>query len=274
MKIIVTLFSLFSFYPSFCQLFDPIDIYTEKCKKVIMIQGVKSQKMFAYKCDNEGQIIDKTEKLRNTNFYDKRGNTLKQEMNYGNFKFISEYKYDTNGNLIESVNKENEHISEIQKHFYNENNIKVISKTYDTNGTLMSSHLPPTIQGDYRITYDDKGNIQSKSYSNYDSTKRIFVSRLLDKKDNNVYENKFILNNIGLITEWYITDKIQNIERFTSYKYDAIGNRVEEISKILPQKQIQKIISIYDNNSLLIEQRLYGDGQRLTEITKYKYEKY
>lgn len=275
MKIITTFFLLlFSFFSSFCQLYDPMDTYTEQRKKIIMIQGIKSQKMFAYACDKEGQIVIKTKKLRNTNLYDKRGNTLKQEMNYGNFKFISEYKYDDRGNLIESINKENEHVSEIQKHFYDENNIKIISKTFDANGTLMSSHLPPTIQGDYRITYDDKGNIQSKSYSNYDSTKRIFVSRLLDKKGNNVYENKFTLNKLGLITEWYITDKVQNIERYTSYTYDDKGNRVEEISKILPQKQTQRIINLYDINNLLIEQKLFGENLRLAEIIKYKYEKH
>lgn len=273
MKTISTYLLLFLSSSSICQSFDPLDIYTKHIKLKIKQANVKSRKMYTYSCDKDGNRIDNTKKLIDITIYDKEGNTLINEMNYGNFKFVSEYKYDTRNNLIESRNKENGEINEIQRHIYDENNNIIISKIFDAKENIKSNKLPPITQGNYKMSYDEKGNLQSKSYNHYDSLKHVFISRMLDNENNNLYENKFILNEIGQIKEWFIVDKLHKYERTTRYKYDNKGNRIEENSQILQPKQTQRIVNIYDSSDLQIEQKVYTSNE-LIQIATYVYEKF
>ena len=200
--------------------------------------------------DIEGRIIKESLSSDNSNLHNlsKSGLLVHQPRGYFNETF---YKYDTNGNLIETLEKSNDtdnrkseskSISE-----YDDIGNEIKSKSYNSNGDLDRVE---------KYKYDDIGNeIESKSFDS----------------DNNLDEIiKYEYDFNGNLVESKSYNSDGDLNSVSKYKYDSNGKEIESKSYDENGSLFWGENKIYDSFGNIIEW-IHGDEIDLFTREKFEY---
>jgi hypothetical protein len=254
------------------QNIEPMRAYTKRVQENLSKEKVKMERMYIFPADKK-ENAKKNDSLRSEISYNEFGKPLKSTTYFPDMTIINDTEYDINGHELKMINKDgNENIKQTVIYEYNHDDS--LSKVKYLNGSGELTYTKDSNEDSksgYKLSRNTKGEVVSKTYSNYDSQKKIYISRLLKPDDEIKYENKYLLNDKMLILEWTITDNIQNRKFKTVFKYDDYGNKTEEVKYDSNGNLTDKTINVYDDKNLLSKSYWYQPADKLKQTTKYIY---
>lgn len=255
------------------QTLDPMTLVTKRAEQNRIKAKVKVERMYVFSVDKKGKIAKKGS-LRNEEFFNEFGKSTKSSTYFPDMTIINETEYDDNENEAKMISKNG--VGQIRQtlvYEYDANNILSKVKYFNASGQLSSTKEPnEKKEGDYKLSYNTKGEVISKTYSKYDSLEKTYTSRLLTPENVMRYENKYWVNDKMQILEWTIIDNVQNRKSKTIFKYDNNGNEIEELKYDMSGNITDKFVSRYNEKNLLIESYWYETSDKLTQVSKYEYE--
>ena len=260
------------------------DIYGNNIELIKYLPDGKNVLVISKKCDSIGRIIEEINTLskdKTTYKYDENNNTIelckykldgslvsKQTHEYnkdGKFiEYINQdtretHKYDNIGNVVEHIVYKKSMIKQIETTKYNEDGKQVESTFYKPDGNK---------SGWFTIKYNEKGEIIGSIAFNADGSLRQKFEYNKDGKIIEFYESNYDgkqiskdiykYNEIGQIIE-EISMGNDNLKYRKIYKYDANGNEIEccKVSQRGSTGGKSKVISKYDSNGIKIEVLTY-----------------
>jgi hypothetical protein len=252
------------------QNIEPMSAYTKRVQENRSKAKVKEERMYIFPIDKK-ENAKKNDSLRSEIFFNEFGKPLKSTSYFPDMTIINETEYDLKGNELKMINKDgNGNVKQTIVYEYNHDKSLSKVKYFNASGELTSTkNSKEELENGYKLTRNTKGEVVSKTYSNYDSQKRIYISRLLKPDDEIRYENKYLLDDKMLILEWTITDNIQNRKSKTVFKYDDYGNKTDEFKYDSNGNLTDKIIYVYDDKNLLSKSYWYQPADKLKQISKY-----
>lgn len=257
----------------FGQVPDPMTLRTKRAQQNRIKEKVKVERMYVFSVDKKGKV-EKKGSLRSEIFFNEFGKSTKSSTYFPDMTIINETEYDARGNGIKMTSKNG--AGQVRQTIYSEydsNNVLIKVKYFNASGQLTSTKEPnEKDEGDYKLSYNTKGEIISKTYSKYDSIEKTYTSQLLTPNNEMRYENKYRVNDEMQIIEWTIIDNVQNRKSRTSFKYDNKGNEIEELKYDMNGNLTEKFTKTYNDKNLLIESYWYNPSDRLTQVSKYEYE--
>lgn len=231
--------------------------------------------------DNKGNIVeynsivnDKIEIKKIAQYNEK--NKIIEYKSYnseGKLECHNTLKYDTKGNIIEktrTTENEDEKLIFIydsynrlveESRYYKGNFGKRFNYKYDSYGNKIEEKFSSANGSSWGSTttfqYNSKGKQISSTRFDYEGE---FSSKMIYKYDN-----------FNRLTEIYQENDSLSVNN-SYYKYDNLGNKLEEISKNLSSEEIKK----FDIKGNLLEKekikKYYAEGKPSREKTVYKYE--
>ena len=252
---------------------DPMTLGTKRAQQNRIKEKVKVERMYVFSVDKKGKVAKKGS-LRSEIFFNEFGKSTKSSTYFPDMTIINETAYDDNGNEIKMISRNaTGQIRQTLVYEYDANNILLKVKYFNASGQLTSIKEPnEKREGDYKLSYNTKGEVISKTYSKYDSLEKTYTSRLLTPENEMRYENKYWVNDKMQILEWTIIDNVQNRKSKTIFKYDDNGNEIEELKYDASGYITDKFISSYNERNLLTESYWYESADKLTQVSKYEYE--
>ena len=255
------------------QALDPMTLRAKRAQQNRIKEKVKVERMYIFSVDKKGKVAKKGS-LRSEIFFNEFGKSTKSSTYFPDMTIINETEYDDNGNETKMISKNGAgQIRQTLVYEYDANNILSKVKYFNASGQLTSTKEPnEKKEGNYKLSYNTKGEVNSKTYSKYDSLEKTYTSRLLTPENEIRYENKYWVNDKMQILEWTIIDNVQNRKSKTIFKYDDNGNEIEELKYDMSGNITDKFISRYNEKNLLIESYWYESADKLTQVSKYEYE--
>jgi hypothetical protein len=255
------------------QVPDPMTLGTKKAQQNRIKEKVKVERMYVFAVDKKGRIAKKGS-LRSEIYFNEFGKSTKSSTYFPDMTIINETEYDDKGNENKMTSKNGAgQTRQILIYEYDANGILLNVKYYNATGQLTSTKEPnEKKEGDYKLSYNTKGEIISKTYSKYDSLEKTYTSRLLTPENEMRYENKYWVNDRMQILEWTIVDNIQNRKSRTVFKYDDKGNKIEELKYEMNGSLTDKFTNTYNDKNLLVESNWYQPADKLTQVSRYEYE--
>lgn len=231
------------------------------------IQSVDKFSLFVF--DEMGFLIEKYDFDSDSSFIDQ-----------------SIYKYDNNGNHIETLNSfsetlkfENSFDRPVSRtnNIYNDKGYQIESNSYNLDGSLSYKSIFKLDANDKLIEkndYDSEGDLLSKSVYKYDAKGKLNTTIVSDRElrsDRGLLANVIICYYDGkgdLIRQQYQYWPIENIV----YKYDEMGSLIQEESTSPDFIIIYKYE--YDNKGNWIKKSIFKNGIQAEDYTERKIEYY
>lgn len=253
-------------------IIDPREIINKKAENKIVKNKVKKETMYKYEVESSGELSKKGE-LRCRETYNLKGKVIEEASFFPNMTIKNVYEYDINGKTTKMISYDvSNKIRETIIWEYDESGNQIRNLFYNSNGNLSSTRENnDKIEGNFKISYNSKGEISSKTESIYDTVKKISIDRLLTPNGDLRYENKYFLNEKLQIKEWRVIDNVQNKKFIVKYTYDKNDNEIESIKTDFKNNRINKITYKYDQNNLKTEEVL-EESDKPKLVFKYEYE--
>ncbi|MBE6924877.1 MAG: hypothetical protein E7466_06560 [Ruminococcaceae bacterium] len=226
---------------------------------------------FSYKYDKNGNIIERIDPYSCTKYeYDDHGNIIRLESNdncyeyaytyqdgkiveeirYCNGKEISNssYQYNRDGNLSESIRRDDEGVS---KSVYR----------YDANGneTDYMNYTNDELTFQESRSYDSNNNLITETNKRYGDMEDYSHSFRYEYNNDNLLVRQTVFNHRG-----YVLDEIE-------YKYDGAGNRIETIFRNDDGSITRHDKYTRDENGFMANFELSYDGELIVSA-KFEYE--
>ena len=188
--------------------------------------------------------------LRTILFYDTSGNKVKS-VDYksdGSLEATTEYKYSDNGKIIESFRQ---HIG---------GGINRGQFIYDSLGNRIKEIWTSKWYIDYRDEWYSSEVILLRTYS-----EKGFCTGVKESEDGKPFiDKKTVFDSLGQIIyeDWG--------DNFQKYTYDKNGNEIEHLYLDINNKLVNRWVSVYDTNNVLIEYYTYNEQNKPTQLLKKK----
>jgi hypothetical protein len=185
--------------------------------------------------------------------FNERGDVVKESGSDNGFPMIWEntYKYDSHGNMIESVQENSYSCSKIQNLYVYDSNGKVIKQDIISFnsllcGSVVESDTEPWGETKIVFKYDSHGNVVEKNIYSADSATTKKLSYVYDSNGNII--EKIEHNSDGSVYQKFI------------YQYDSEG-RMTEYAIYYPDELMEKATYIYNAEGNVVEHRLYQNDE-------------
>jgi len=238
-------------------------------KKVLVESRTLKYKYVDGKLDSTGTLYERI-------FFDKKGrDSIIENYNDGGSLFLRTVLYfDSAGNKVKSVD------------YKSDGNVESTTEyKYSNKGKIIASYRKHTGGGfnQAQFFYDSLGNrIKAiwtcKWYIDYQNDWYTSEVILIRKYNDNGYcigvkesadgkpfeDKKTVFDSLGHIIyeDWG--------NNFRKFQYDKNGNKIEELSLDINNKLVNRWVSFYDTNNVLIEYYTYNEQNKPTQLLKKK----
>jgi YD repeat-containing protein len=251
------------------QNFTYFEEVAEKARLKRANDRVRAERIYFYSVDKKGNTKKKGQ-LRGEMIYDKNGRSIKNSGFWPDMTIVNETEYNDKGLEIKMISKDGSgKLRQTLVHEYDENNKLIRVNYYGPDGKLSNVK---DMASNGTTSHGTNGKAGNQSESKYDSVTRSYNSVLLSPTGKLMYRNKYWYNESGQISEWQVTDNIQNKHFVTKYVYDDAGNSVEVLEYSIDNKLVRRESKSYNDKAMVVESITFEPPGKKKMVFRYVYE--